>query len=148
MSKHPGVDHPDGVLSMSASIWRHPASSCVKCLCRHCARVMNSAHRNANCGPCANSEGKRQPTPGCRWAAQHIRLGKLESDATYGWDNEYGVENIEVDGFEASRMLVSNAEFMEFVQAGAYTQASWWTPEGTKLAGLYPGHPPQILDFA
>lgn len=88
---------------------------------------------------------QRGQAPANAWvpvAAQHIRLGKLESDATYGWDNEYGVENIEVDGFEASRMLVSNAEFMEFVQAGAYTQASWWTPEGQSwLAYTQATHP-------
>lgn len=73
------------------------------------------------------------PAPANSWVAvpaQHIRLGKLESDATYGWDNEYGVENVQVDGFEASTMLVSNAEFMEFVQAGGYTQYSFWTTEG------------------
>lgn len=88
---------------------------------------------------------ERGPAPANTWvpvAAQHIRLGKPESDTTYGWDNEYGVENIDIDGFEASRMLVSNAEFMEFVQAGGYTQMSLWTPEGQSwLAYTRATHP-------
>ena len=48
-----------------------------------------------------------------------VLLGKthLESDY-YGWDNEYGVERKELEEFEASQMLVSNAEYLEFVKAG------------------------------
>jgi hypothetical protein len=45
-------------------------------------------------------------------------LGK--QDATYGWDNEYGERHIELAPFQASRMLVSNAEYLAFVQAGGY----------------------------
>ena len=49
-------------------------------------------------------------------AGGRVRLGK--QDATYGWDNEYGERHIELAPFQASRMLVSNAEYFEFVQAG------------------------------
>ncbi|MFQ1930693.1 5-histidylcysteine sulfoxide synthase [Aeromonas veronii] len=57
-----------------------------------------------------------------------VRLGKR--DATYGWDNEYGERQIELAPFQASRMLVSNAEYLAFVQAGGYGQQQWWDEEG------------------
>jgi 5-histidylcysteine sulfoxide synthase/putative 4-mercaptohistidine N1-methyltranferase len=57
-------------------------------------------------------------------------LGKPASNATYGWDNEYGQLPIDVSDFSASQYLVSNQEFMEFVAAGGYKTPSLWTQEG------------------
>ena len=48
----------------------------------------------------------------------------------YGWDNEYGLHQAEVPAFQASRYLVSNAEFLDFVEAGGYTQREHWSEEG------------------
>jgi len=48
----------------------------------------------------------------------------------YGWDNEYGVHRADVPAFKASRMLVSNAEYYEFVRAGGYTEDRYWSEEG------------------
>ena len=59
-----------------------------------------------------------------------VRLGKRADDHTYGWDNEYGVEEVKLPAFKAARQLVSNAEFLEFVQAGGYRDESLWTDEG------------------
>ena len=60
-------------------------------------------------------------------------LGKrhIESDL-YGWDSEYGFEKKTLESFEVSQMLVSNAEFFEFVQDGGYTAKGkhWWSEEG------------------
>jgi len=52
----------------------------------------------------------------------------------YGWDNEYGSETKELRAFEVSQMLVSNAEYLQFVEAGGYTPAGrkWWSNEGWK----------------
>lgn len=63
-------------------------------------------------------------------AGTTIQLGKPSSDATYGWDNEYGQRNITLETFQASQYLVSNAEYFEFVLAGGYQQPQWWTEEG------------------
>ena len=63
-------------------------------------------------------------------AATHVRLGKPKTDRTYGWDNEYGVEEADLPPFRAGRRLVSNAEFMEFVADGGYRNEAWWTDEG------------------
>ncbi|PKQ82770.1 putative 4-mercaptohistidine N1-methyltransferase [Aeromonas sobria] len=64
-------------------------------------------------------------------AGGKVRLGK--QDATYGWDNEYGERHIELAPFQASRMLVSNAEYLAFVQAGGYGQQQLWDEEGWML---------------
>ena len=61
-------------------------------------------------------------------AAGEVSLGKL--DASYGWDNEYGRHSASVSEFQASRYLVSNREFLEFVQAGGYDKDAWWDEEG------------------
>ena len=59
-----------------------------------------------------------------------VRLGKRAEDQTYGWDNEYGVEEVDLPPFKAARQLVSNAEFLQFVQGGGYRDESLWTEEG------------------
>ncbi|MGD2119067.1 MAG: 5-histidylcysteine sulfoxide synthase [Chromatiales bacterium] len=63
-------------------------------------------------------------------AGQTIRQGKSRDDRLYGWDNEYGELVTEVKGFKASQYLVSNAEFLEFVQDGGYAKPQYWTEEG------------------
>ena len=53
-------------------------------------------------------------------------LGRDLADPVYGWDNEYGSHKADVSSFQASRYLVSNSEFLEFVDAGGYTNDSYW----------------------
>lgn len=61
----------------------------------------------------------------------HVNACVLSGDARrYGWDNEYGRHQAKVPAFQASRLLVSNAEFLGFVEAGGYANASLWTEEG------------------
>jgi len=59
-----------------------------------------------------------------------VVLGKSREDAVYGWDNEYGRLQTRIPEFEASQYLVSNQEYLEFVEDGGYTNESFWTPEG------------------
>ena len=59
-----------------------------------------------------------------------VILGKSSDHALYGWDNEYGTHQAEVAGFKASQLLVSNREFLAFVEAGGYREQRWWTEEG------------------
>ncbi|NOQ47166.1 MAG: 5-histidylcysteine sulfoxide synthase [Desulfobulbaceae bacterium] len=60
-----------------------------------------------------------------------VSLGVLHRDhIMYGWDNEYGTHYSHVEAFEASRYLVSNQEYLEFVEAGAYNTPEYWTEEG------------------
>ncbi len=57
-----------------------------------------------------------------------VSLGK--KDPTYGWDNEYGRHEADIPDFRAGRHLVSNAEFLEFVQSGGYGEERFWEEEG------------------
>jgi 5-histidylcysteine sulfoxide synthase/putative 4-mercaptohistidine N1-methyltranferase len=59
-----------------------------------------------------------------------VHLGKGKDHPLYGWDNEYGVHEVMIDRFSAARYLVSNREFLEFVEAGGYCDRQWWSEEG------------------
>lgn len=59
-----------------------------------------------------------------------VRLGKSENARYYGWDNEYGRHEVEVAPFKASQYLVSNREFLKFIEAGGYHTPEYWTEEG------------------
>ncbi len=59
-----------------------------------------------------------------------VALGKTKTNAYYGWDNEYGVHKADVKNMKVSRYLVSNQEFLEFVEAKGYENQSYWTEEG------------------
>ena len=60
--------------------------------------------------------------------AGKVVLGKR--DPYYGWDNEYGHHSADVAAFQASRFLVSNREYLAFVEAGGYQCESYWEAEG------------------
>jgi len=59
-----------------------------------------------------------------------VTLGKDKTDPLYGWDNEYGEQSHEVSSFKASKYLVSNQEFLEFVDAKGYQNKTYWDDEG------------------
>ncbi len=63
-------------------------------------------------------------------AGGRVHLGKTRDARLYGWDNEYGEHGVELKDFAAGRYLVSNGEFLPFVEAGGYTDPRWWTAEG------------------
>lgn len=59
-----------------------------------------------------------------------VTLGKSPTDQTYGWDSEYGRRPVEVPSFWASQFLITNQEYQEFVAAGGYQNAAYWSAEG------------------
>lgn len=59
-----------------------------------------------------------------------VNLGKPTDHPFYGWDNEYGSKTEKVDDFQASQMLISNGEFLHFIEDGGYTTEHFWTEEG------------------
>lgn len=59
-----------------------------------------------------------------------VVLGRDAVGSRYGWDNEFGHRNATVPAFSASRLLVSNGEFLPFVEAGGYTELDYWSDEG------------------
>lgn len=59
-----------------------------------------------------------------------VVTGKSYDDPVYGWDNEYGHHSAEVKSFQASQFVVSNGEFLKFMQAGGYQHDTYWQEEG------------------
>lgn len=65
-------------------------------------------------------------------AGDTLTLGKPATAASYGWDNEYGSKTVTVQPFRVSRYLVSNDEYLRFVQDGGYQSPQYWTEEGRR----------------
>ena len=65
-------------------------------------------------------------------AGGHVVLGKSRDHPLYGWDNEFGRQENDVWDFAASRFLVSNGEYLSFVEDRGYEQEEFWTREGWK----------------
>ncbi|MCB0393133.1 MAG: 5-histidylcysteine sulfoxide synthase [Bdellovibrionales bacterium] len=74
-----------------------------------------------------NPENQLLPVRG-----EKIILGKDFEASYYGWDNEYGTQERRLKSYEASRFLVSNGEYLEFLNDGGYEDPKWWTEEGKK----------------
>ena len=62
--------------------------------------------------------------------AGSVALGKRRDDSWYGWDNEYGTHSATLPSFRASKYLVSNQEYLSFVNNGGYTNDNYWSEEG------------------
>jgi 5-histidylcysteine sulfoxide synthase/putative 4-mercaptohistidine N1-methyltranferase len=59
-----------------------------------------------------------------------IKFGKPINDDTFGWDNEFGDDQLKVDDFHTSKYVVSNQEYLAFIEAKGYQQSDFWTEEG------------------
>jgi 5-histidylcysteine sulfoxide synthase len=66
-----------------------------------------------------------------------VHLGKATTDFTFGWDIEYGHLAVAVQPFLASKYLITNQEFGEFVKAAGYQQQKYWTDESWQWKELY-----------
>ncbi len=65
-------------------------------------------------------------------AGGKVDLGKTKDHPLYGWDNEFGHHQFKVKDFKAAKYLVSNGEFLEFVEDNGYQKEQYWTEEGRK----------------
>ncbi|MDD2599155.1 MAG: 5-histidylcysteine sulfoxide synthase [Kiritimatiellae bacterium] len=60
-----------------------------------------------------------------------VQMGKdFVNPVNYGWDNEFGRHEASVPAFQVSQYLVSNQEFLGFVEANGYTTPEYWEEEG------------------
>ena len=50
----------------------------------------------------------------------------------YGWDNEFSFHKADIKDFKASKYLVSNGEFLEFVKAGGYNKLHYFSKDALK----------------
>jgi hypothetical protein len=58
-----------------------------------------------------------------------VTLGVNAGDLAFSWDNERPLCRAEVPGFSIERHDVTNAAFLEFVEAGGYRDPRWWRAE-------------------
>jgi iron(II)-dependent oxidoreductase len=56
-------------------------------------------------------------------------LGVDRTSIPFGWDNEFPAHRLLVDAFAIERHDVTNAHYLEFVEAGGYQQEQWWQPQ-------------------
>lgn len=85
-----------------------------------------------------------QETPWLSFEGGEIAIGRSQGENQfYGWDNEYGCKQVEVQPFQIQQCPVTNREFLQFVEAGGYEDKSWWsTPEvDVWFETLNPQHP-------
>jgi ergothioneine biosynthesis protein EgtB len=56
-------------------------------------------------------------------------LGVDRGEETFGWDNEHPHYAVDVPAFSIERHDVTNAAYLDFVQAGGYSNPQWWRPQ-------------------
>lgn len=60
-----------------------------------------------------------------------VAIGKNKATHQhYGWDNEYGAHSADVAAFQASKYLVSNQEYLSFINDRGYQTDDYWEEEG------------------
>ena len=72
------------------------------------------------------------PVPSPEWIripAGRATLGVDRESIAFGWDNELPAYAVDVPAFDIDRHDVTNARFLEFVDAGGYRDPRWWRPE-------------------
>jgi len=82
-----------------------------------------SAPRPVTAGPPPARASVRVP-------AGPATLGAIPGEIPFGWDNEFPRLRVDVPAFAIDVHDVSNADFMDFVDAGGYGRAELWSAEG------------------
>ncbi|HTI38533.1 MAG TPA: SUMF1/EgtB/PvdO family nonheme iron enzyme [Vicinamibacterales bacterium] len=77
-------------------------------------------------------------------------LGADRAVVPFGWDNEFEAHRVHVPAFEIDAFPVTNGDYLEFVEAGGYSQRDLWSDEGWRwLDSEYVQYPSfWILDDA
>ncbi len=63
-------------------------------------------------------------------AGEVILQKDRQSPVYYGWDNEFSYHKASIKEFFASKYLVSNGEFLEFVQDSGYSKLKYFSKDG------------------
>jgi ergothioneine biosynthesis protein EgtB len=57
----------------------------------------------------------------------NVRLGLSRRSGAFGWDNEFEAHIVEVPAFEIDRYMVTNGQFLAFVEDGGYERREFWS---------------------
>ena len=71
--------------------------------------------------------GSPPPAETIHVPAGRATVGANRADIAFGWDNEFEAVRVDVAAFDIDRYNVTNASFLEFVDAGGYRDPRWWT---------------------
>jgi formylglycine-generating enzyme required for sulfatase activity len=58
--------------------------------------------------------------------AGRTTLGLARDSGTFGWDNEFGERGVDVLAFEMDRYMVTNSDWLDFIDAGGYAHRDYW----------------------
>lgn len=86
-------------------------------------------HKRAPAGYRAHLDGTDPPREAVEVTGGRVRLGAGRGEIPFGWDNEFGPLEITVRTIRIDRHDVSNAAYLEFVEAGGYRQPEWWAAD-------------------
>jgi iron(II)-dependent oxidoreductase len=86
-------------------------------------------HKRAPAGVSADDGGTTPSAARVVVPAGRATLGARPGEIPFGWDNEFPGLAVDVPAFEIDIHDVTNEQFVDFVDAGAYRQSEWWTPE-------------------
>jgi gamma-glutamyl hercynylcysteine S-oxide synthase len=87
------------------------------------------AQKTAPAGYHARTAGPAAPAAWVHVPAGRATLGVDRTAIPFGWDNECPAWSVDVPGFAIERHDVTNERFLEFVEAGGYRDARWWTAD-------------------
>jgi iron(II)-dependent oxidoreductase len=59
--------------------------------------------------------------------AGRVTLGLRRNNESFGWDNEFESHTVDVPAFAIDQCMVTNSEFLEFLEAGGYNDRSLWS---------------------
>ncbi|HTR11294.1 MAG TPA: SUMF1/EgtB/PvdO family nonheme iron enzyme [Paraburkholderia sp.] len=58
--------------------------------------------------------------------AGRTELGMTVERGVFGWDNEFGEQQVAVEAFDIDRYMVTNGSFLEFIEDGGYRRRNLW----------------------
>jgi 5-histidylcysteine sulfoxide synthase/putative 4-mercaptohistidine N1-methyltranferase len=128
---HPpiGIDHPLWALFMGFEHERiHVETSSV--LIRE--MPLSLVKRPDRWPPLSDRSEKVSPNEFVPYGQTEVSIGRNLSDIpeAWGWDNEFGRRQASVPEFSATRCLISNQEYYDFVVDGGYVEQAYWSEEG------------------
>jgi ergothioneine biosynthesis protein EgtB len=85
------------------------------------------SQKTAPAGYLPRIEGAPAPGEWVHVPAGRATLGVDRTAIPFGWDNECPAWSVDVPGFSIERHDVTNARYLEFVEAGGYLDDRWWT---------------------
>jgi len=152
IATHPSLDDKDGTAPVTVT-WDHPMWALFMSFEHEAIHLETSSvlfretplsllqvpkawpklHPSANRSPFrgrplegeAFPKNEMLPVAGC-----DVQLGKARDFPSYGWDNEYGHRTVKVPDFSASKYMISNGEFWQFVADGGYRNEKYWAEDG------------------